>query len=565
MKLLKKTVYFWLPLAKKYSPLLILVAVAVFFRYTGISFLPNGLFPDEAANGLDVNSILNGYLQPFYERGNGREALFFYMLTPAVWLLGRTPLAHHLVSATLGILVVIFTYLLFKRWFTPRVAFLTGFFTAVSSWYVTMSRTAFRANAAPLFTLLFFYFATRVIQSKNKKDYWASAVLSGISFGLGFYTYITFRMMIPIVGLAFLAVILYDFRQSQKWGLFKKFGKAFTASALSFIATMIPLGLYFFKYPEWLVGRSGQVSIFSENLNNGDVLGTFLAVLGKTFMGFITTGDLNWRHNVPGFPFLSFLVAPIFVVGMIFVIIQSIIFVYRLISKNKDWLIGKINFKRFRFFIITIWLFLMLVPEVLTAEGIPHGLRLIGIMPVVFVFPALFIEELIHELPHQKTETKSFRKGLITLALVLFLGAEMLYSSYLYFGIAGNSPEYARAFRSDLTQVSKYLNLRNDKEKTYLVLDWFSEQSIQYMTTRTNQPYQVIDPATLWEGPENIRIGRHDYEKYGLTLNPGDQAVFTQSTLHDIKAFEQYYPEAEQILEKQNRFRETVMVVYQMP
>ena len=60
--------------------LLAVIFMALVFRFTMITSLPGGLFPDEAANGLDVNSILHGHVQPFYERGNGREKLFSYIL-----------------------------------------------------------------------------------------------------------------------------------------------------------------------------------------------------------------------------------------------------------------------------------------------------------------------------------------------------------------------------------------------------------------------------------------------------------------------------------------------------
>ena len=59
--------------------LILILLLAVFFRFFMITTFPNGLFPDEAANGLDINSIFHGHLQPFYERGNGREALFFWI------------------------------------------------------------------------------------------------------------------------------------------------------------------------------------------------------------------------------------------------------------------------------------------------------------------------------------------------------------------------------------------------------------------------------------------------------------------------------------------------------
>ena len=54
-----------------------IVALRGFFRFYALTSMPGGLFPDEAANGLDINLMQEGQLQPFYERGNGREALFF--------------------------------------------------------------------------------------------------------------------------------------------------------------------------------------------------------------------------------------------------------------------------------------------------------------------------------------------------------------------------------------------------------------------------------------------------------------------------------------------------------
>src|SRR5438477_5603029 len=83
--------------------LLMILALAIFFRYWQITTMPAGLFPDEAANGLDINNIFHGQIQPFYERGNGREALFFYFLAASVALFGRGPWQHHIISAGFGV------------------------------------------------------------------------------------------------------------------------------------------------------------------------------------------------------------------------------------------------------------------------------------------------------------------------------------------------------------------------------------------------------------------------------------------------------------------------------
>src|SRR3989338_2801388 len=191
--------------------LLAILAIAAFFRFWQIDQLPGGLFPDEAANGLDVNSIFNGDIKPFYERGNGREALFFYFLAIPVAIFGRGPWQHHIVSAAFSLMSVVATYFLAKRMFTKNVALLASFFLAVSSYAVTISRTAFRANTVPLFATLTVLFLIKLLQEKDEKGRLLSAFFAGISFGLGFYTYISFRMMLPLI-IVFKIILLLALR-----------------------------------------------------------------------------------------------------------------------------------------------------------------------------------------------------------------------------------------------------------------------------------------------------------------------------------------------------------------
>lgn len=91
--------------------------LAIGFRFYQIAAMPGGLFPDEAANGLDINSMQQGDLQPFYERGNGREALFFYMLWGSVEAFGKGPWQHHIVSALVGLLSVLGCFLVTRKLF----------------------------------------------------------------------------------------------------------------------------------------------------------------------------------------------------------------------------------------------------------------------------------------------------------------------------------------------------------------------------------------------------------------------------------------------------------------
>lgn len=516
--------------------LIVITLVAAFFRLWQITHLPGGLFPDEAANGIDVNSILQGNRSPFFERGNGREGLFFYLLAFSVELFGRGPWQHHIVSALIGIAEVIVLFFLARRMFGFKTAVLAAFFMAASAWHITLSRTGFRAIMIPLFTALTFYYIVKFIQSRDDRQKIYAAILAGAFFALGFYTYIAYRIMLVILP-ALLAVLIYVKYKSlrQTLEMIISYKKYIIVSAVSFLIFFAPLGYYFYSHPGSFVGRSGQVSVFTKDLNHGDAVGTILTVAEKTAWSFFTEGDLNWRHNVSGMPFLPPAISIFFLIGLIYAAWISAKYIYY-----------KTDFRDGKYLIIVFWFFAMLVPELMTAEGIPHGLRLIGAIPAVFIFPAIILAKIINY-SLEKFKNNSIAASLMAFTLAFYIALIFTGSYTAYFGIYANSPEAYYSYRSDLTVVSKYINNRNNKAKTYLSLDAFSEQTVLYFTTLTDNPYQLVLPEKSFE----------------INLNPGDQIIFTQSTLFDIKKFSEYQPDVKLIYEEKNKFGETIMKVYE--
>jgi len=512
--------------------LLVILLIATFFRLWQIGSIPPGLHPDEAANGQDALLILEGYNSPFFERGQGREALYYYLLAGSIGLFGVGIWQIHLVSALIGILTVIFTWFLAKKLFNIRVAFFAAFFLAGSAWHTTLSRTGFRAILIPLLSTLFFYFTYLALKETSKKKRRIFAILSGISFGLGFYTYIPFRMMPAIVGFLMVVILLTNRR------IYKYFWREIIISSFSAILTLLPLIVYFIKNPASFVGRSGAVSILNPELNQGNLIGTFLEVLKKTFWMFFANGDLNWRHNVSGFSVLNPLVSSLFLIGFFISL----------------WIIIKRDNGYLKYLLLIVWFSAMLVPEVLSAEGIPHSLRAIGVIPVVFFFPAISIDFFWKKISFV-LKSKS-NKMLLGAALGLILAASLLYNYSLYFGISVNSPGFHYAYRGDLTIVSNYLNERNLKEKTYLALDDYSVQTVDFLTAKNNQPYNLVNP----------------WDAYQIELKPGDQIIFAQETIFDLekqtkifdtKNFEEYHPEAKLIMQGSNQLGEKIMKIYE--
>jgi len=609
-----------------------IILSAVFFRFYQIAKMPGGLFPDEAANGLDINLMQQGHLQPFYERGNGREALFFYMEWGSTALFGKGQWQFHVTSALMGVLAVVMAYFVTYRIFLMdvpgvgngpssaeategkrdpslqagdgnedyqrkkkraiNIGLLASFLMAVSSWHVVLSRTAFRATLIPLFSALAVYFLLRVYQAASTKAKLAFAFLFGASFALGFYTYIAFRILAPIICMVLIWPLLAAIKRSEFKAVIKKYFTAAVIAALAFIIFIFPIAKYFYQHPGSFVGRAGQVSIFNQTLYtiNGaqltvkpplsDVVAVAAEVFKTQFLGFFTHGDLNWRQNISGYPFLSPLVSPFFGAGLIVIIFLGLQYFFSPAKREKNW----------KYFLLLGWFFGMLLPVVTTAEGIPHGLRGIGVIPPVFIISAWALYEFVqiiiklhkklwdyasrwhkNRLWTEKDNTVPTPMRVVNFSFkvlaVCFFAALILQTYFLYFVYAANSPEYFYAFRADLTPVSQYLvdhcnnsvaaGLGSTKEHTYLILDAYSIQTTDYLTSDPkgnfsqpcNVPYHQVDPEHAWE-------------LSGLTS--ADQIVFTQSSMFDTVKFKQYHPNAHLYLEYRNQFNQDVMAVYKI-
>jgi 4-amino-4-deoxy-L-arabinose transferase-like glycosyltransferase len=535
------------------------ILLAITFRFYQIMAMPGGLFPDEAANGLDINSMQAGQLQPFYERGNGREALFFYMLWGSVEIFGKGPWQHHIISALVGVIAVLGCFLVTRQLFkflggrdepensqrATSIALLASFFMAVSSWHVVLSRTAFRANLIPLFTAFTFYFLLLAASAQTRARRYLWAAFSGATFALGFYSYIAYRILVPVIAVAVLWPLLVDIWQTPRFQNIKKFFAPTVIAGAAFAIFIAPLFHYFYTHPGSFVGRSGQVSIFNPDLNGGDFIGVLLEVTRLSLKAYFWDGDLNWRHNISGEPFLSIIISPFFALGLIGVTLLAVRYVFQPLKRRLDW----------KYFLLAGWFWAMLIPVVTTAEGIPHGLRAIGTIPVVFIMTAVGLRWVMDwaakvcdkfwpQLANWQKSLLNFAFGLKT---VVFIVALILQTYFVYFVYAANSPENFYAFRSDLTVVSEYLKTEGNKNNTYLVLDKFSVQTPDYLTSDHGNPYRQVDPEDAWK----------------LTgLKSGDKIVFAQSSLFDITKFKRYFPEARLALEKRNQFNQTVMAVY---
>jgi len=514
-----------------------ILCLSIFARTWQITKIPGGLFPDQAANGEDAISILHGKFQPFYEGNNGREGLFFYIQAVCLAIFGINVWPMFLASAIVGVFTVLFTYFAGKRMFGNKVALLSAFFMATNQWHVTLSRDGFRAIMSPLFIALTFFFFVGIFKSNTTKTRLLNSIFAGISFGLGWYTYIAYRAFLGVIIVGFLLLLIQGLTKKPRQLQIKKYYKSFALFFIFSVITLIPLGVFFLDHPEFVSSRSSQVSILNRDLNKGNLIGTAGNVISDSLLSFITHGDKNPRHNVSGFPFLSPFPALLFLVGLVVCVVRTFKYFHELFKAKKPE-------KYFISFMMIILFVVMLLPEIATAEGIPHGLRSVGEIPGIFWVTGIGGAWVINKI--YKLNYLSMKK-VAWLIFFLFCLLTPIYDIYLYFGISARSADFASAYRSDLTSVSERLINRASKglPKAYVVIDGFSEMTTHFLTTKQDYPY----------------IKLTNDEALNLDLENNEELIYTLNSISNSSDFEKKHPEFVKEVIK-DRFNEPIMVIF---
>ncbi len=432
--------------SKKYQIifLLLILSLAVFFRFWQIGSIPPGLYPDEAINGNDARQTLeNGQFNVFYPENNGREGVFIWLISLSFYLFGSAIWSLRLVSAVFGVLTVLGLYLLAQELFNKKIALASSFFLAVSFWHTNFSRISFRAILVPFLLCFSFYFLWRAFHRNTLSDY----IWSGLFFGLGFYTYIAFRMAVLILGLVLLMRIIdywlkNKYRQiSWPWAYFKGSWWKVDVFLLTIFIVALPIGLHFLNYPQDFLGRAGGVSVFSQENPYKEI---FLSTV-KTLGMFNLVGDQNWRHNLAGQPMLSWPIGLLFIIGLVLVI--------KNLFKDRDTSVFLIG-----------WFLIMLLPSILTCEGLPHALRTIGVIPVVYILAALGLALVFR-----------WVSKINRLTAFLIIGFLLVYPALdnfnKYFFKWAQDPNVPGAFRQDLVKLTDSLKDWPAETKKYIIVN----------------------------------------------------------------------------------------------
>lgn len=523
----------------------LIMAVAIFFRLFNLASIPPGLYPDEAINGNNaIEALDTGNYKIFYPENNGREGLFINIQSFFIKIFGNEPWALRFTSAIFGSFTILGLYLLTKQLFQKEsTAMLAAFFMAVSFWHINFSRIGFRAIMAPFFLVwsmwLFWKLANSGAENRKNK---IIALFAGIIFGLGFHSYIAYRIT-PVL-LIPAGIILIKKKQFYSLLLF------FIGAGLA----ISPLALYFYQNPQDFFGRTSQISVFSSETIAKDIS----INIAKTFGMFFAVGDYNWRHNLAGAPQLWYPISALFALGIILSIIQIF---KNLEIRKKTWgqkfLSAIAQFSSSEMFLF-IWMAAGFLPVIISNEGLPHALRAIILIPPSMIFAALgfvwlkqkilnWINLMIEKYPDFSDQVKRIKKEFTVFAFA-FLIMLCIQAYRQYFLQWAGSPYVADAFSQNYKNLGEYLNMAPRNMKKYVIVNTGGTN-----VRGTPMPSQTTMFITNTFTPEK----QTEKNIYYITENNIDSFIKTAKA---EKIFQIYY--LENCAQLRRKFRDAIPELY---
>ncbi len=318
------------------------LALAAFLRLWRLQELPPGLYADEAMDGNNALEVLETHrFQVFYPEDNGREGLYVNVAALSIACFGNQAWALRLPATLFGVLTVAGLALLGAEMFGDSIGLLAAFFLATSFWHMLLSREALRAIAAPCFLVWSLY----LLLAARRRT--IVLVLAGVVYGLGFYTYIAYRVT-PLL----MALVL----RRVGW----KRAAQFVGAA---VLTAAPLAVYFASHPGTLMGRTAELAVWSAGRAASQAAAATALNVWRTGRMLFTHGDYNWRHNYPWRAELFWPVAGFLVLGLVW-------------RREGKWL-------------AIAWLAMGALPAVLSGQDVPHALRSILMLPAAMLLAAI--------------------------------------------------------------------------------------------------------------------------------------------------------------------------------
>jgi len=474
--------------ALELSGIILVVAVAFLLRAWRVDTIPWTLSGDEGNFGRWAREALDGRMTNMFVTGH-LSMPSMYIFWQAGWLriAGDNMVGLRLPWAFMGTLSVLGTYLLIRRLFDIRLAFLTAGLVATYHYHIHYSRLGLNNIADPFFVVWALYFIVVGWQGKRRWP-WA---LSGVLTGLAFYFY-TGGRQVPIIlaGIFMWAIILEP-------SFLGKHRTDLGAMLLGFVVTVGPMALFAVQHPDDFNARMNQIGIIQTGwlANEAARLGqTQLQILldqfQKVFFAFNIYRDRTDFYK-PIIPLLDFFPSILFLLGVALSIVQLHDPAAETAAQTGSDRWAKPGW---RYAVFVIWFFAAIILGGVLTESAPSSQRIISSSIPVMFFVAVAFRALTRVLGDLLPIPRLAR---LVLAGLLAFGLAWISVQY-YFGPYQQSWIYGSYNAEVSTRIGYYMRDLGPEYKEYffgaprMYADFGSSQFI----AKGIQVHDVVQPLT---------------------------------------------------------------------
>jgi len=383
--------------------LVIVLAVAAFFRVYRLGDVVPEMFSDQAEKLWDVYDVLQGQTRIFFPRNTGREGLQFYLIAWTIRLFntGISFLSMKIGTVFLGIVMLPYMYLLGRELGNRQVGVLAVLLAGISYWPNILARVALRFILYPAFAAPALYYLVRGLRTGQRRY----IILTGIFLGIGLHGYTAFRAVPLLVVLVFLLYGLQHRKRVNFQELFVQLGVVTLISLVIFL----PLLRVWTQMPEVFnqrfLSRITNIEAGESMASGLDLMGVFLKNVWNGLLMFNWDSGNIWVNTIPHAPSLDLVTGAAFLLGTGLVLARYL--------RERRWQDGFLLFG----------LLILMLPSTLVlaypAEN-PAPNRAAGAVVVVFVLAALGIEAVLRAVGKQIGGQPGKRMAML-LALVLVL------------------------------------------------------------------------------------------------------------------------------------------------
>jgi len=440
--------------------LVLVLGIAIFFRFWQMGQIPPGMDFDEAFESLEARRILTepGYLPILFAGNNGVPPLKIYLTALAFLVGGEQMLAIRYVSAIIGLVTVLALYLLVRLLFpvpadpdevaqeagasslTRRfMPFVAAMILAVLPWHNLFSRRGVEVILLPLWAILAVLFLWQGLRTGR----WWPFALSGFFWGSAFYTYQA-AWFLPGVLVLFLI-----YKALQERGFVRRYDHQLLVLALVTILVALPMAVSAYRQPTIFTERGGQVSIVAGGREGETPLSGLAHNALKVAGVFLLGGDPNLSDNITARPPVPLALALAFLLGL------------------------GVAFRRIRraeYGLLLIWFVWMLAPSVLTDDA-PSIRRAIGSLPPMVILIALGMGWFFDVGRNWARGGRAQLRPMVSLVAGLAIAATLTYAgiwSYRYYFVDwGRSKELFHYFDVGLVDLGQYAAMTSADTRLY--------------------------------------------------------------------------------------------------